>query len=235
MKHNIHCTQPFFRQSFDSKMAVSQEIANLPLSLERPFDGDASLLPRHSFPFQGSYVSCPYVTCRGGLQVFVASIPSEIIGGRRWRRVPRSETLCVLLLNEMEEFTRNGFTSLLPARFFWLNRAGRFRAARLFYGRDTMRSVVLTSYNAQKQQLLAVHRILGWTFRCPWDLLEERWSAQYDIAHRDDRHWNNNVLNLRCWSASGSDGHRAESGRAGALRALQNAQAADAEAKEEPA
>ena len=83
-----------------------------------PFDGNIAALPRHSFPFGAAYAPVPYLTCTRGQQVFVVSVPHGTIGGRRWRRRPRAETLCVLLLERPDRHVHNGQTSLAPARFF---------------------------------------------------------------------------------------------------------------------
>ena len=135
--------------------------------------------------------------------LFVASMPDGVLGGRRWRRQPVAETLCVKL----------------PSAFYWLNSRGRFRRARVWLGTDNMQSQMLTAYAAEKRQNLMVHRVLGWTFRCPWEI--RQWDNNYDVHHSDDNHHNNRITNLHIWTASGPQGHRAHSGRRGAMMALQ--------------
>ena len=213
-------------------MAASIEDANRCFQLVRSFDGDMSALPRYSFPFMGGYCCAAYLECTNGLKLFIASVPQGIIGGHRWRGRVDKETLCVLVLTESEVFGRD-YQTLIPARFFWLTRRQRFRRAKLFYATDTMQSVVLTAYDAEKQKLLAVHRVLGWTFRCPLALMQYQWLGDYDVHHCNNQHNDNGIYNLYCWRASGKAGHRSYSGWFGAQEMLRRRRMQDGEEEEE--
>ena len=148
------------------------------LTLRVRFDGNFGALPRHTFPIQGACVPPAFFTCKGGQQLFVAEVPEGTEGGARWRGRMRNETLCVLVLDEPDAFPAGPWLrgASVPARFFWLTDAQRLRRARLYERTDTMRSLCLTSYSVANTdtQRLTVHSLLGWTFRCPWNLFRFR-------------------------------------------------------------
>ena len=212
----------FFPQPYSGKfLDISAEMAN---SLLQVWHGDVSSLPCHSFPFGGAYIPSRYVECRGGNRLYIAAVPDSIIGGHRWRRRVAKETLAIELLNENDLFGENPQT-VLPARFCWITKKGRVKRAKLWMGTDTMRSVFLNAYTRQKQCPLAVHRVLGWSFRCPWHLMQNRLAwTDYDVDHRDGHHENNVLANLYLWNAAGESGHRAASGRLGAESTWQQQQ-----------
>ena len=193
-------------------------------SLVQEWPGDISLLPCHSFPFCGAYISSRYVQCRGGKRLYIAAVPESIIGGHRWRRRAAKETLAIELLDE-NDFYCEEQQILVPARFCWITENGRVKRAKLWVGSDNKRSVYLNAYTQREQCPLAVHRVLGWSFRCPWHLMQYRltWST-YDVDHRDTNHENNALANLYLWNKAGKSGHRAAAGRLGAARRWQEQQ-----------
>ena len=192
-----------------------------------PFDGNVAALPRYSFPFGAAYAPVPYLTCTRGQQVFVVSVPHGTIGGRRWRRRPRAETLCVLLLERPDRHVHNGQTSLAPARFFWLQSDSRFRRAPLCGLTDNMWSLGLTYYSTHRAHncILSVHTLRDWTFKCPRELAP--WRSGYDVHHRGDAHYDNSLCELEVWPGPGAGGHRALSWRAGGLAAQRRRRAAE--------
>ena len=121
----------------------------------------------------------------------------------------------MLLLHELDEIGVDR-VSYVPARLYWLSERGVLKRAKIRYGSNRMRSVFVNAYTARKRTPLAVHRILGWTLRCPWALDSLRWDRHYDVHHEDTNHCNNAISNLKCWRAHGRDGHRAHSGAEGA-------------------
>ena len=179
--------------------------------------GDVASLPRHCFPGRGAYGFCPYVDCTGNTRLFIAAVPDNVIGGQRWRLQVREETLAIELLEDNDLLGPDDRLTTVPARFYWINVAGRVRRARLWLGTDTMKSMFLTCYSSHRKRALAVHRLLGWTFCCPTFLRAERWSPTYDVEHWDGHHENNELTNLYLWTAAGAEGHRAYSGFLGAL------------------
>ena len=189
--------------------------------------GDVASLPRFSFPGRGRYVPCPYVECTGNKKLFIAAVPDNVIGGRRWRLQVRDETLAIELLEESDLLGPDFRRTTVPARFYWINVAERVRRAKLWLGTDTMRSMFLTYYSSHQKRALAVHRLLGWTFCCPKFLLSERWSPDYGVEHWDGHHENNELENLYLWTAAGESGHRAYSGFQGALVTWQQQQQAN--------
>ena len=215
-------------------MFVSIQHANSPLALLVPFDGDASRLQFDCSPCGDEYLACSSLECTGNRRLLLAVVPDDIIGGHRWRRRPLPETLLVLLLSECEQFTQYGRTAHVPARFFWHDaRKQRLRQAPLFFASDNMRSVCLTAYSARGQRLLAVHRLLAWSFRCPLGLEGMEYSDEYDVHHVDENHGNNELANLFCWVAGGPEGHRAYSGWFGAQQRLLNLQNREQSVEEE--
>ena len=123
--------------------------------------------------------------------------------------------MAILLLHEADEVGVDRVT-YVSARLYWLNERGVLKRAKIRYGSNRMRSVFVNAYTDRKRVPLAIHRILGWTFCCPWDLDSFRWHRSYDVHHRDEDHRNNAIGNLTCWRAHGRDGHRAHSGAEGA-------------------
>ena len=199
-------------------MAVSNEAAALPLIPLRAFHGDVASLPIATCC--GGFASCRYLECAGDINVFLANVPACVIGGHSWRRRRYREYLFVMLLNDLEPHGADHQT-MVPARFFWMDRHGNFRLAPLFHDTDSMVSLALTAYNARRDMKLAVHRLLGWTFRCPQAFSECRWDGGIDVHHVNGVHGDNRLANLFCWTAAGVEGHRAYSGWFGAQRRWQ--------------
>ena len=119
--------------------------------------------------------------------------------------------------------------------FFWHGSNGLLRRAKILGGSNTKKSVFVNAYVQDKPDPspIAVHRVLGWTFRCPLELADLRWDKSYDVHHINERHTDNALSNLKCWVAKGPGGHRAHSGRQGAEARMRTLRARRAAAEEE--
>ena len=206
-------------------MAVSME------SVLQDFDGDFAALP--CFSLAEGFLSCRYYQCADDLKLFAANIPTNVIGAHRWRNRVDNESLWFVLLAEGDLLVGGGREAVVPARFFWLTRRKVLRRARLYFGSDTMHSVMLSSYTRTGQKPLAVHRLLGWSLKCPVALGEQRWGRDYDVHHQNNNHNDNSLLNLFCWKASGPQGHRAYSAWLAAQERARRRALKDAEGEEE--
>ena len=74
----------------------------------------------------------------------------------------------------------------------------------------------MSAYTSAKPIKIAVHRILGWSLRCPLSLQGQRWANNFDVDHDNVDHNDNTLANLFCKQATGKGGHRSVSGLLGA-------------------
>ena len=187
------------------------------LRLASAFDGVFASLPRDRV-CGGDYLAVPYLLCNPNCRLYVASVSSSIVGGSLINGMPQRETLCVLLLGSADKFSASQYVrqTLVPARFFWLTQDYSLRRARLYKRGDSMHNIALAAYCGDaRRKHVTVHRVLGWTFRCPPSLFTSRWSAAIDVEHLDNDHGNNTLSNLCLWKGAGEGGHRQASGRKG--------------------
>ena len=223
---------PFLPQRCDTLAIVAQ--VNMAATMEsvlQDFDGDFAVLP--SFSLAEGFLSCPYYQCPDNLKLFAASIPTSVVGAHRWRKRVDKESLWFVLLAEGDLLAGGGREAAVPARFFWLTRRKVLRRARLYFGSDTMHSVMLSSYTRTGRKPLAVHRLLGWSLKCPVALAEQRWGRDFDVHHQNNNHNDNSLPNLFCWKASGPQGHRAYSAWFAAQERARRRALEDAEGEEE--
>ena len=185
--------------------------------LNRMFDGDFEALPR-ALEFSADFLPIRYLECVDGRRAYVASCPPHIISGHIVRRSPSKETLLIIFHDELVVYPRQkfGIDSNLPVQFVWLALDGRLREARVYGRGDRMHSLAITGYaqRGSKHHILA-HRLLAWTFKCPYSLSGWQWNEHFDTDHIDEDHGNNRLSNLQLWRRDGSDGHRASAGRLG--------------------
>jgi len=209
----INLSSAYYVLSFVQAMAMSDDN----LRLASAFDGVFTSLPRDHV-CGCDYLAVPYLFCNPECRIYVASVSSSVVGGSLINGVPQRETLCVLLLGTADEFSATHYVrnTVVPSRFFWLTRDCSLRRVQLYARGDTMHSMALAAYHDDaRREHVTVHRVLGWTFRCPPRLFTSRWSAAVDVEHLDDDHGNNTLSNLCVWRGRGDGGHRQASGRKG--------------------
>ena len=197
--------------------AQANLIEIMSLQLNRMFDGNFEALPR-AHVFSTEFLPIRYLECVDCKRAYVASCPRHIVGGRLAKRSPSNETLLMIFNDELAVYPRQkfGIDSNLPVRFVWLALDGRLREARVYGRGDRMRSLAITGYSQRgsKHHILA-HRLLAWTFKCPYSLSGWQWNEHFDTDHIDEDHGNNRLSNVQLWRRDGSDGHRASAGRLG--------------------
>ena len=177
--------------------------------LRPSFDGDFDSLPRGSLQTLGAFERPRVLLCERDRYLFLCDVPEDLVGGDKDRHgSSKSEILFV----ELESDFRTVRT------FWWIaSNTWTFRPAKICWGVGNMGSAYLNSWRlpvdgTEKRFKMQVHRILGWTFLCPPDLSDWRWSEDFEFDQLDRDHTNNNLDNLK---ARDKREHRSLSGQFG--------------------
>ena len=163
------------------------------------------------------FAEAEFVFTEDAEQLIIANLPETVVGGSRIGNTHLKQWLLIRLI-ATKEIVRGRISSIIEADLYWIgHHEEQARKAELNRMNDTERSLGVAYYHRdQKQhQKLRYHQILGWTLRCAIHLVEHRWTSDYDVDHRDQKHQNNRIENLYPWKKKGEDGHRAASGRLG--------------------
>ena len=169
-------------------------------------------LPRRN-PYSG-FVPPRTLSSQTGICFYVAMMPSWAHGGRQRSGLAVSDTLLVKFKEEHVHLTAAqgyGRDHLLETDFYWLASDFTARLAKVRKRGDANESLAVTCYTGDcvKKHLL-VHRVLGFTCKCPpdvwrhcafWsqvsaDSLTAR-SIGYEVHHINHNHGCNLLVNLR--------------------------------------
>ena len=174
------------------------------------FDGSFDNLPRGSIQTLGLFERPHVLVCERERYLLLCAMPDGVVCGERDRRSGglKAETLVV----EMMPCFR-------IVKQFWLlsDRTWAFRPANICWGVGNMGSAYLNTWRllpsgVEKRFKVQVHRILGWTFLCPPELSDQKWSDAYEYDHVDVNHQNNDLMNLKIRT---THDHRVLSGQLG--------------------
>ena len=177
------------------------------------FDSFAfATMPRRN-PYSG-FVPPRTLSSQAGICFYVAVVPSWAHGGRQRSGLAVSETLLVKFKEEHVHLTAAqgyGRDHLLETDFYWLASDFTARLAKVRRRGDANESLAVTCYTSDcvKKHLL-VHRVLGFTFKCPPDVWKHCafWSQVsadsltarsigYEVHHINHNHGCNLLVNLR--------------------------------------
>ena len=174
-----------------------------------PFAGDFQQLVKGSLQL-GDFV-CPYtLPCKRGRKLYLCSLDDAVLGGRKARNsYPAREWLFVELNTENTTFKN----------FWWCDKSTfEMKIASVSSsGRGNMRSSWMNCWRRNvdgtvKATQLPVFTTLGFTFLCPVEWKQLRWTGDLEVDHLGQGHHVNTFSNMRVldkWT------HRSLSGREG--------------------